>query len=268
MLDTMFEPLYTPEFSDAEREMLASLPYLRPTETTFGKLRQFGTATVNILYTRLHSEAYDHPVHYAAMRALMTKRRDLFFHREDTEMYKEALETGIVVPLALASYVYRRESNESSFSGPISNDIIDISSLLEIMTSDSCDKMLLHLTKGPNGFLGEASLGSLKSDDFFAFQKEQHEESRALSYSDAFKVEDGRVVGLSDKYFLAAQKKRQSLFRNTNARLDRHRGTDSSGCPVRHGFEDETGEHREPLVIVAKNFVVAAMKVASESSMI
>lgn len=215
---------------------------------------------------------------YDELEGLQDKRPDLFYYPNLEGVIRDAVSSGIVTPFTLASQIYIAENFDSEISkADIMKSEISVDAILEVLRRPEFDTMLLKLTKGPNGFLGtRSSLPDISKKHFFSFydpdkcpEWKGHEEDLGfaewLTPWNAFKFEEGKVVGLSDQYHLAANLKRKEMewqWRRNLMSRGRYEFTNSSGCPVRHRFEDETGEKQESLVITAKNFVIDALEVA------
>jgi hypothetical protein len=242
-LDAMLRPLYEAGI-DPYVSMLPSLEGEFPLRV----LADFSDRLRMILMDRFQVSEISGPA-YKELLDLNDERPELLFHKANPiENIREALGTSVGVPLTVAKWIsgleMPRGSSERSYR--------TVATLTEIMERESFRAMLLRLTKGPNEFLGKGS-DSFTDNGFVNFY------DLDLLVRNAFDMEDGRVVGLSGAYAVAADRRRKELrSRPTEA----HHGNDSSGCPVRHGFKGSDGEPQIPLVLTGSEFAVGALRYA------
>ncbi len=251
----LLRPIYTAEITEAEAQKLQQWPV-----EDFHALEVFPDSAHVIVADRLkEAELYDDDSPgLSELAELDAARSDLFYnHGRPKLIINEAVKSGIVVPLTIASHIYRIE-NKLFHAFLNSADPFDPSEFAAVMERENFDSILLRLTKGPNGFLeSRATDFELRKNMFFGF----HEDDRnRLSVRDAYRVVDGQVTDLSDKYHLAAERKRSELFSRARVYDGPHGANSSSGCPVRHSFEDDADQKQEPLVLTAKDFLVAALR--------
>lgn len=258
-LTEFFRPLY----DDLTPEEAAGLPDIKK----FSRIELFATTLDNLIFTRFTALKSDNQMAYSALDRLGEVRLDLFHYQNINSVLTEALLSGIVAPLTLARSIYAVENFDRGTSREeIKTSELSAADLLEVMQREEFDRMLASLTKGPNGFLGSSSSAiQAIGKSFFDFEGSSVD---LLSIWDAFKVKDGKVVGFSDDYHLAAQAKRRQIgdrYSDAASRFSpKHDFANSSGCPVRHRFEDETGEKQESLVITAKNFLLQALEASNQ----
>ncbi|HYF96416.1 MAG TPA: hypothetical protein VD947_00055 [Patescibacteria group bacterium] len=247
------QTVYTQPLTDDEHRRLSP----REDEPWDGldNLRRFNLIIENILESRVFKPPtnafFRDAVFENNLSYLRGQQSDIFFHQLPNGIIKEGLESGVVIPLTVASHIYRIEQ------GGLEH--IDFAKFVEIMERPEFDEILLTLTKGPNGFLGSASTELLRHGlSMFDFSIPVSDSP--LKTYDAYRVKEGKVVGLSDQYHLSANDRRRRLFYPFKpGQKDRS----SSGCPVRHSFEDAGGEKQTPLIITAKQFIVEAIKAGS-----
>jgi hypothetical protein len=241
-------PVYNPELTKKEHLAIADRR-----EVPFGQ-SPGEVGALKISRKRLENLLHTGSNILYELDVLNDERPELLHHDDLATGLRENVRSGVVVPLMAATYVYKAE-NDPAF-------IPRTEETIEILERENIDDVLLHLTKGPNGFLGSASLNiQPASPGFFEFR---HPYAGKLAPEDAFTMKGGKVVGLSSTYHIAAQNKRQSIherYKTTAASLT-HDVSHTSGCPVRHSFEDEAGQRQEPLIITAKNFVLSALRVS------
>ena len=262
----LLEPVYDTDLSPSERSNL-------PPIGTYDDMAGFSDGLKDILVNRfesLRTQTVDGIYGYNEILALKEARPDLFFYGDD-HIFKDGLFSSVVTPMTVAGQIHllERSGSESNakYGQLIMRGPLQPKDLIEIMERPEFDDMLMHLTKGPNGFLGGRS-SDLHIDypGFFNFlyPATTVPENDRLPFKRAYKLENGKVVGLSDDYHIAAQLRRRMA--KSGASFVEYRGNiDSSGCPVRHSFPNpETGEAQEPLVITAKNFLVAALRAKQE----
>lgn len=243
------QPIYREPLSEEE---LARLPEL----DSIADLRTFNLVTRNILDFRmmrqLGGSAKDEGFG-AQLRNLAEIRKGTFFYHTADGIIDEGIESGVYTPLTIAWQIYFIENNIRRVrdEGPI-----DFAQFIEIMQRPEFDKILSSLTRGPNGFLGEkATSFEPHNEVMFEFYESRYDyrSEKTLKVKDSYKVVEGKVVGLSDAFYLAASRKRRQVGDKP-----------SSGCPVRHSFENEAGEKQEPLIITAKNFLVKTIETIIE----
>lgn len=254
-LDAMLRPIYEAGI-DAQASRLPSLEGEFPLRI----LEHFSERLRYILQSRF-STLVKGSEPYRQFLELSEQRPDLLFYADDpSQNISEAIGTSIAVPLTVASSISGLEKPKEPGGYPLR----DVEGLAEIMERESFHRILLRLTKGPNEFLGK---GSDKFTEhgisrFYSLSLGvDHRMQDRLSVRDAFDVERGTVVGLSDAYAIAAERRRQGLRLRAPTL---HQGNDSSGCPVRHGFEDAHGNPQPPLVLTGSSFVVAALRHAEQ----
>jgi len=181
--------------------------------------------------------------------------QSLFYYPKVKRVIDEGTRSGVVVPVNVAKQILNIERPDNKDKEEFRRfSIEETEAVQSVLRRKETEKILITLTKGPNGFLGTDStmIPERGATNFFKF---------GIEYKDAYKIQSGRVVGLSDEYHIAAEEEREQL-RNAGDRGS----LSTSGCPVRHRFEDEKDEKQEPLVITAKNFAVRALEVAKEQS--
>ena len=197
---------------------------------------------------------------YRQFLELSKQRPDLLFYADDpSQNISEAIGTSISVPLTLASSISGLEKPKEHGGYPLR----DAEGLIEIMERENFRKILLRLTKGPNEFLGQGSdkFREHGTSRFYSFSLGVDRMQDRLSIRDAFDIEHGSVVGLSDAYAIAAEQRRKELRSRPPAV---HHGNDSSGCPVRHEFEDASGRPQESLILTPTKFVASALRYAEQ----
>lgn len=242
LMTQFLKPFYeTPLSSEEEQKtgLKAEFQYY------LGDLDDTAVALERILLNRFQSEKGE--ALQNLIDSLLQSRKDLFYYVDAERVVQEGFVTGIVVPLTIASHIYRIERNHlGEFASTIP---LDLEYFIGIMQRPEFDEMLLKLTKGPNGFLGSSSTTpSLDGKGMFEFK------IRGLNFEDAYKIRDGKVVGLSNAYHEIANARRTALRNEENLSY-------SSGCPVRHRFEDEDGKKQDSLIVTAKNFLIRALEV-------
>lgn len=275
-LSDLLRPIYAPDISEVEG-MLLTGDCRFPTsdgEPRGFKLEVFSGITKGILWDRLgDARNGDGKKQYVDFLRFSDGRTDLFYYGDAAaDIIPEGLQSGIVVPLRVATQVHRLEygDRKSQRSHRLSRwALCRPDELIEIMERPCFDDILLHLTKGPNGFLGEKAVEvTTYNSSFFDF-KVGADPERRLSFRDAYEMADGKVVGLSGAYHVSARQMRTSVLRTHSSKsaVDprTHQVWSHSGCPVRHSFEDESGEKQEPLIIAAKKFLVAALSSVGEN---
>jgi len=261
-LDTLLRPIYTPELTPDEVERL---PIVGPLHDT---ARRLAMMTIDILEGRLSERLNERGEEYEGLERLRATREDLF-HEPDTISItlQEGISSGVIVPLTVAAHIDAIErgavTQNITQGGTDPNTPFEPITLTEIFNRDSFARILQHLTKGPNGFLGAASTRTsrmLKHGRFFNFTDNA---AKALCYWDAYALQNGKVVDLNADFHLYAQFKRELLRSGFHAEVKRilknPQDDESSGCPVRHSFKDEHGEPQEPLIVTSAKFVVATM---------
>lgn len=240
-------PLYEEPLSQEE---LARLPNLG----SVGNLRTFNLVVRNVLNRRLQQqlELTEDGGFGGQLITLAEIHKGTFFYHTVDSIIGEGMETGVYTTLTVAWQIYSLENNLRRVSD---EDPIDFAKFIEVMQRPEFDKILFSLTKGPNGFLGEKATNFEVNDNllFEFYESCRFRAERPLRIKDAYKLEDDRVVGLSDAYHLAAADKRKRVGERP-----------SSGCPVRHRFEDENGDKQESLIITAKNFLIGAIEAVAE----
>ena len=243
-LDAMLRPIYERGIAPDEKR----LPSLAD-EFPMNVLARFFERLRTILEDRFNASVSESQ-EYEEFLELSEQRPDLLFYADNPmQNIKEALGTSIGVPLTVSTWISGLEKTKG-----LASPYRDVDGLAGIMERESFHRILLRLTKGPNEFLGSGSDNFREPDRVRFYGME-------LSVRDAFEVEDGKVVDLSGAYAVAAEQRRTKLRKR---HYDRHRGNDSSGCPVRHGFEDADGKDQSPLVLTGNEFAVAAMRYAEQ----
>jgi hypothetical protein len=252
-LDCLVRPIYDAPLTAQEIEDLEPLE-------TFGDLLDFREDTAVILENRLDNALKGQSELSAQIEALGLAER-MFHNSETFGIVSEGLETGLTVPLTVATHVYGCENDISELAA-LKPAPFDYGSFTSIFTRPSFNKILHRLTKGPNGFLGSSATrpNSPFEQDFFEFSAQQKDEMSGLDaciaepgidYHTVYELEQGQVVDLSSAYHAAALRKRQQL---------RSLKGDSSGCPVRHRFKDESAEIKDSIITISTRFVLRALE--------
>jgi hypothetical protein len=232
-------------------------------------LPDFGDKVKDLLELRLMDHTQSKPDEFKSIKALNTARPELFFYEDTREVFDESIASGIAIPLTIATHIYNIEhgnvpnGKDDIRHLPIAATKVGYSDLTEIMSRDGFARILQRLTKGPNGFLGHtaADTQTLLGARFYGFMKPR---DRKLRYYDVYRLEDGKVVDLSDEFHIAAEAMRKFLRARYDEDEPLHETISSSGCPVRHRFEDrDTGELQESLVVSSSKFLVAALEARS-----
>ncbi len=244
-LDAMLRPIYETGIPPDEKK----LPSLEG-EFPLRVLGNFSDRLRSILMERFHASVVG-GTEYEEFLDLNERRPELIFYTESPiQNIREALGTSVGVPLTLAKWVSALEMSR----GLADRSYRTVGVLTEIMERKSFHAMLLRLTKGPNEFLGKGS-------DSFTDHGLVNFYDLGLLVRNAFEMEDGNVAGLSGAYALAAERRRNEL---RSRPTDGHQGNDSSGCPVRHGFEGPDGGPKIPLVLTGNEFAVGALRHAEQ----
>lgn len=268
VLTSFLQPVYTAEISSAEVQALPAIAQISDVEEFSLRLYK------DVLMPRFYEVIKENQDVYSALGTLDRQRRDLFTDDlsgvvgDVEDVLRDGIGTNIDAPLRLAAWIYRLEASKEDLILDRDRTRISAESLAGIMGRPGFDEILLRLTKGPNGFLvgsqDDDPLGPIMHDQFFSFEKPG---SEPLTFKDAFELKDNDVIRLSDDYHIAALKKRKEIVEEFQENWEErqrynaeHQYAESSGCPVRHTFETETGERQEPLVITAKQFLVSALR--------
>jgi hypothetical protein len=263
LLTDIMQPIYSEEFSPEE---VGSIPAARGVEAI---QKNFVPAVAALLMERVDQTMEgglgdDGKSRFKQFAELDYARgSELFFARGmPKKTLQEGVYGGVAVPLVVASHIYQLEG----FDRRVDNFIPEI--FTTIMEREIFDSILQHLTKGPNYFLEEqATDPDMFSSHLFKFcnphptNPTTTQDTEPLQIEDAYEVRDGEVVGLSDTYHLSASLRRNFLKRNNNWVPRGYKAMVSSGCPVGHEFE-RAGQKQEALIRIAKNFLIAALKVS------
>jgi hypothetical protein len=245
----LMSPVYAEPFSQAETNRIDAPVFNRD-------LNKFSGTVMRIVTERAESTENYHEVARSIERLTQAKQ-SLLFHYNFSRLLEEAVTSGVVIPLYTGMQIYKHEAGKIDYYQTL-GERFDPDGLVQLMSRPSFDTILHHLTKGPNGFLGGGSLDptgrTMFCPDFFDFKKEN---GRPLLACEAFEVKAGAVTSLSDKYHTAANQRRLDIAENTSEIFEdtSHAIADSSGCPVRHRFND-----RPSLISLANRFVVAAIE--------
>jgi len=256
VLTDFLRPIYTEPLSLVEADRI-------PVIQTNDDIKPFAQEVVRVVQHRLATRIHEDSDTHAAIDHLTktVNHPTLFHYQQSHAMLREGVRTSVATPLLVATQIYRTEKGDmppgKGYSLLAAQDF-DYPAYVGILQRDSYRRILSSLAKGPNGFLGGISLDpeALYHASFFNFFHPQSR--RMLMYWDAFRVE-GRVTGLSDAFYIAAQAKRAQIQR-ANAG---HPGTASSGCPVRHSLKDKEGVAQESLITSAAQFLIGAVAVSS-----
>jgi hypothetical protein len=232
-----------------------------PEVSEFGDLSQFAASVNDVISWRVADILREDPESYASLHTLISEERNLLHFGDVEPVLREGLRTGEVAPLTVAAHIYRLEKYGAAQRGQLEEvrqQPFDYTKFVDILERPSFDRMLHRLTKGPNGFLGTRSVRptSIVSDDFFKFSLPNGDD---MTYRDAYRLEDGKVVDLSGDYDIAAQAKRRKITEQYLETQPRRQDLQSSGCPVRHRLEDEDGEPQQSLITAGIKFLSAAM---------
>lgn len=233
---------------------------------TFGDIVSFGEEVKKVTHGRLDELKARRSIDYSLIEDLHNARPDLFYHQNAYMTLTDGIDSAIVTPLTVAGQIYQVENGMSKLVNGRGRQPIIPGELTDILRRDNFDETLMHLTKGPNGFLGAASsygVGGALTYSFFNFYNPDGE---PLHIDEAFITRAGRVAGLSGKYHLAANGKRRDIkdtYERPPRNVIRFEFGDSSGCPLRHRFKGPDGEEHDPLVIYGKEFLINALEVSS-----
>jgi hypothetical protein len=259
VLTSLLQPVYEVDDTVAEH----ACNYARM--NTLGDAVDFVTFLRDNLLNKLSSHLYKNREIEDEIDELGRLRPDLFFFNTARGIIQEGVITGIATPFQVATHIERLERGVGGQSGS-DDDVFYQKETLEILKRESVGKILGRLTKGPNGFLGGESssiVSNLLYGPFFDFS--DYSNAR-FKIEDAYKIEDGKVVDLSDAYSLIANRQRQKIEKDyaNPDRVGPYQGANSSGCPVRHRFRDETGELQDSLITTGKNFLIAAIELVPD----
>jgi hypothetical protein len=260
-LTDMLQLTYTEPLTAEERQKISDIWRYPNAEG----LARFSGCAKQILDARFAGQhATPQSEMFQRLSKLIGARPDLLFFDWPEQVVHEGLNSGVVAPMMVAQHIYRLEEEQDYPSKGVFNP----DALAAIMTRPSFDQILLRLTKGPNGFLGQQSTQSKHffSEKFFDFYRVEADgsvnEDERMRVTDAYAMESGRVVGLSPAYAISAHDRRERQREHYSGLRSKHDFVNSSGCPVRHGFEIETSTAQEPLIVTAKNFLINALQIA------
>lgn len=276
LITNAMQTVFRPEFSQEESTAIRSVYGIGVIQD------DFAPSLIRLLKARISAVVEERPGQGKKsstdqLHELYRARPDLFFNFGIKGVLEEGMESSVIVPLTIASQIYRLESRDDNTFD------FDGDAVLEIMSRPDFDKILQHLTQGPNGFLeGKATEPDLRSENFFelfsdppttdpGMQGREH-----LSIEAAYIVEDGRVTGLSGLYHLAALRRIRYIKQRAAENLEEDKddtgaiskagyqgALSSSGCPVRHRFVRD-GQEQPPLTLTAKDCVAAALKIGMQ----
>jgi hypothetical protein len=260
-LDRFVRPIYDAPLTADE---VSNLPEV----TAFKDLPDFSRSTDELLKARLDSRLANEPDQCQILEGVAQGRPDLFHYSLVKNTLVEGVEVGARMPLIVGTHIYILERYGSGLSYnekqrlPYDGDL-----MIDILRRSSTYRILDHLTKGPNGFLGGSASVSYTAFErkFFDFREQNN---RCLLASEAYQQDQGQVIGLSAAYHLVAASRRQKIKEEYYAterfgalgNTGGHAFAISSGCPVRHRFEDESGEPQESLISAGRQFVIAALQ--------
>jgi hypothetical protein len=256
-LDEFIRPVYKSPLTSEEIDGLSE-----PEKTE--DLPDFAESVIGILRRRLPRRILDDPRIPSEIDSLRESMYWLFFHLSAADIMQEGLESGVIIPLQVATQIQSMETgnlpNEEERDSSYNDSRLkampfDNAALRGILGRPSFGKILQRLTKGPGGFLGSRSTHnvSILSLDFYNFKNTN--DGQPLKYWEAYDLEDGQVVDLNQAFHLSAYNQRKSR---------RGAQTSSSGCPVRHRFKDaDTGEIRESLIDTSTKFLITALTAVS-----
>jgi hypothetical protein len=255
LLSEFMRPMYETPITPEETDRIHATDNL-------GHLSHLGGKVIDILHQRLDSRVHEDQEGYENINKLISNA-GLFYYQVFNGVLTEGIRTGVATPLRVATQVYRLEWGDSpgghNFNF-IKSDDLDHSYLLEILERDSFNDMLHRLAKGPNGYLTDVDL--IERDTFFEFRDR---DGHILMYWDALRLNDeGKVDGLSDKFHIAGQGRRERI-RHNNKREPAADHT-SSGCPVRYKSEDDSGEAHDSLITASTKFLTAALAISASKS--
>lgn len=259
-IDRIVRPIYQDPLSDSELGSLSTLNTFDDLQAFAGSLAlraEIGPSS-SVLNIRLGEISENEERDLEILRAMCSEEPT--HYKELEAILCEGVRSGVVLPLTITSHILGLESSEDFYSKRyVYRSSFDKDSAIDIMRRTEFDKIIGSLTRGPNGFIGADSIDiDVNSPYFFFFKKNDPYlgvmNSQRLRIDEAYKLEDGKVVGLSDEYHISANEKR---------RAKSHERT-SSGCPVRHKFDDSSGQNQEPLVITAKNFLLRTLEQARQ----
>lgn len=270
-LTDFLRPVFAAEIAPEERRDV-------PEFDRFKRARNVIDSGTRILSQRLIHQTVSDPDGNARVCQLIEERPNRFFYNTTDRVIKDGLISGIATPLVTATNIFRVENSLVPEYGHGSSTHfaavqVNIPELINIINRGSFIDILGRLTKGPNGFLGSGSTAAnaVWHDMFFDFIDPDVDPSslRSLQIWDAFKMQDGKVVDLSGKYHRAAVLKRKKTAQLWAKDLEAMPKGDidyeynvSSGCPVRHKFEDSTGILQEPLIATSSRFLAALLQAA------
>ena len=259
-------PVFSDEFESHELKELTTIE-------TVGDVSQFSDNLQVLTNQRLNSLLEKKPDIRSKIGTLMASKKGMFTWDSPDTLLSEGVETGVAVPLIVGTQmvateaflslnpVYSRILMRTPLNLPIDSEKLNL-----VLKGNAIDRLLALLCKGPNGFLEDRSIKpEYSSPEFFVF--ENLKQKRYMVFAEAFKIENGKVVGPSDDLVLSAHQRRIDLKRfdekmiSTGDELKRT----SSGCPVRY-TTTENGVTVKPLVLQAKDFVAEAVRLTSLKS--
>lgn len=247
-LKAIYRPYFTDEFVLSTRADL-----------DMGSIKRFTVAVITELLERVRKTPAEDRIQYA-----LGQHRDgndgkkLTYFDNASAVIQEGIETGVTASLRLALDIMSVESDEPERG--LSER------LLSVMERESFKDILLTLTVGPNGYLGEQAnrIDVIAANKlFFAFRDPEkahvsrHEAKLkwGLGKKQAFSYKDGYVVGLSGLFRIASQDQRKYLAHTAE-------GPDASsdGCPVRRQRKLPDGSLEDSLVEMSRNFLVTLLR--------
>lgn len=240
-LTRLLAPVYDEQISEEEKLQLDE----KMLNSNFTKCLE------EILCDRIEKVSEDSPSERQQIDELCSERPDLvFYHNEPRYVLKEGVSTGVIIPLIIATHIHGLEDQTTGDDISVLEAPDQSQAALDIMERSSFDRILISLTKGPNGFLGGPPFhGKVWWRGFFDFQ--------GLDMAEAYSMENGRVQGLSYKYHQAAARERAIM---NHGRSQQEARDNSSGCPFRHRYPDATGAQGESLIMSGKRFLMAAIR--------